>query len=101
MHDTKADAVVVAAIEAGVPSPCEARTLIDQFHDMVRKTDEDKLDSWIANIKIKPRLILRDGSPKDSAAVRAAITPLFKRPSRRADYETQTRKTANLWARQN
>jgi hypothetical protein len=34
---TKADAVVIAAIEAGVPSLVEARTLIDQFHDMIRK----------------------------------------------------------------
>jgi hypothetical protein len=32
---TKADAVVIAAIEAGVPSLVEARTLIDQFHDMI------------------------------------------------------------------
>ena len=34
---TKADAVVIAAIEAGVPSLIEARALVDQFHDMIRK----------------------------------------------------------------
>ena len=48
---TTADAVVIAAIEAGVPSLVEARTLIDQFHDMIRKKDETKLDAWIANAK--------------------------------------------------
>jgi hypothetical protein len=37
---TKADTVVIAAVEAGVPSLVEARTLIDQFHDMIRKKDE-------------------------------------------------------------
>ena len=48
---TKADAVIIAAIEAGVPSLVEARVLVDQFHDMIRKKDEAKLDVWIANAK--------------------------------------------------
>ena len=48
---TKADGVVITAIETGVPSLVEARTLIDQFHDMIRKKDEAKLDAWIANAK--------------------------------------------------
>ena len=48
---TKADAVVIAAIETSVPSLVEARTLIDRFHDMIRKKDEAKLDAWIANAK--------------------------------------------------
>jgi SpoVK/Ycf46/Vps4 family AAA+-type ATPase len=34
---TKADAVIIAAIETGVPSLVEARALVDQFHDMIRK----------------------------------------------------------------
>ena len=43
--------MVIAAIEAGVPSLVEARTLIDRFHDMIRKKDDPKLDAWIANAK--------------------------------------------------
>jgi transposase len=71
---TKADAVVIAAIEAGVPSLVEARTLVDQFHDMIRKKDEAKLDVWIANAKTSLVSSLATGVLKDRAAVRAAIT---------------------------
>ena len=71
---TKADALVIAAIEAGVPSLVEARTLIDQFHDMIRKKDEAKLDAWIANAKASLVSSFATGVLKDIAAVRAAIT---------------------------
>ena len=69
---TKADAVIIAAIEAGVPSLVEARVLVDQFHDMIRKKDEAKLDVWIANAKTS--LVSSLATGKDRAAVRAAIT---------------------------
>ncbi len=71
---TKADAVVIAAIEAGVPSLVEARTLIDQFYDMIRKKDEAKLDVWIANAKTSLVSSFATGVFKDITAVRAAIT---------------------------
>jgi transposase len=71
---TKADAVVIAAIEAGVPSLVEARALVDQFHDMIRRKDEAKLDAWIANAKASLVASLARGVLKDRAAVRAAIT---------------------------
>lgn len=83
---TKADALVIAAIEAGVPSLVEARTLIDQFHDMIRKRTRPNSmpgsrTQKQASSHPSPRVL------KDIAAVRAAITPLVKRPSRRTDYE--------------
>ena len=71
---TKADAVIIAAIEAGVPSLVEARVLVDQFHDMIRTKDEAKLDVWIANAKKSLVSSLATGVLKDRAAVRAAIT---------------------------
>jgi transposase len=71
---TKADAVVIAAIETGVPSLVEARTLIDQFHDMIRKKDEARLDAWITNAKASLVSSFATGVLKDIAAVRAAIT---------------------------
>ena len=70
---TKADAVIIAAIEAGVPSLVEARMLVDQFHDMIRKKDEAKLDVWIANAKTSLVSSFATGVLKDRAAVRAAI----------------------------
>jgi transposase len=48
--------------------------LIDQFHDMIRKKDEAKLDAWIANAKARLVSSLAPGVLKDRAAVRAAIT---------------------------
>src|ERR1700749_2991556 len=71
---TKADAVIIAAIEAGVPSLVQARVLVDQFHDMIRKKDEAKLDGWIANAKTSLVSSLATGALKDRTAVRAAIT---------------------------
>jgi transposase len=71
---TKADAVVIAAIEASVPSLVEARALVDQFHDMIGKKDEAALDVWIANAKTSLVSSLAMGVLKDRAAVGAAIT---------------------------
>ncbi|WLB24492.1 hypothetical protein [Bradyrhizobium japonicum] len=67
---TKADAVIIAAIDSGVPSLVEARALVDQFHDMVRETDEAKLYVWIANAKTSLVSSLATGVHKDRAAVR-------------------------------
>ena len=65
--------MVIAAIEAGVPSLVEARALVDQFHDMIRKKDEAALDVWIANAKTSLVSSLAMGVLKDRAAVGAAI----------------------------
>jgi transposase len=71
---TKADAAVIATIESGVPSLVEARTLIDQFHDMIRQKEEAKLDTWVANARASLVSSFATGVLKDIAAVRAAIT---------------------------
>jgi transposase len=65
--------VIIAAIEGGVPSLVKARALVDQFHDMIRRKDETKLDTWIANAKTSLVSSLATGVLKDRAAVRAAI----------------------------
>ena len=65
--------MIIAAIEGGVPSLVKARALVDQFHDMIRKKDEAKLDTWIANAKTSLISSLATGVLKDRAAVRAAI----------------------------
>ena len=73
-HLSKADAVTIAAIEAGVPTLVEARTLIDRFHNMVRRKIEDDLDPWIADAASSLIASFTSGITKDKAAVRAAIT---------------------------
>ena len=73
-HLSKADTVIIAAIEAGVPTLVETRALIDRFHAMIRKKIETELDPWIA--RASPSLIasFANGVSKDKAAIRAAIT---------------------------
>ena len=96
---TKADGVVITAIETGVPSLVEARTLIDQFHDMIRKKDEAKLDAWIANAKASLVSSFATGSPQGyRSRARRDHAALVKRPSRSTDHETQTRQATNVRA---
>jgi hypothetical protein len=44
---TKAGTVMVAAIEAGVPTMVEVREIITQFHLMIRRRLETGLPPWI------------------------------------------------------
>ena len=46
-HLTKADAVTIAAIEAGLPTLVEARQSIDRFHAMIRRKIKDDLTPWL------------------------------------------------------
>jgi transposase len=72
-HLSKADAVTVAAIDAGVLMLVEVRALIDSFHAMIRKKTEADLEPWIA--AASPSLIasFANGIAKDTAAIHAAI----------------------------
>ena len=73
-HLTKADSVIVAAIEAGAPMLTEARRLVERFQTMIRKKANNDLDPWISDAN--PSLIasFARGVVKDKAAVLAAIT---------------------------
>ena len=73
-HLTKAETLTVAAIEGGVPTLAEARTLIDRFQSIVRRKADADLDPWLRDAE--PSLIasFARGITKDLAAVRAAVT---------------------------
>lgn len=73
-HLSKADAVTVAAIEAGVPRLVEVRVLIDRFHGMIRTKAEAGLKPWIAGASATLIASFANGIAKDSAAVHAAIS---------------------------
>lgn len=72
-HLSKADAVMIAAIESGVPTLVQAGSLVDRFHTMIRKRNLD-LDGWISDAA--PSLIasFASGIRKDRQAVAAAIS---------------------------
>jgi hypothetical protein len=44
---TRAEAVTVAAVEAGVPTFLEARSVIAGFHEMIRRKAELYLVPWM------------------------------------------------------
>ena len=71
-HLSKADTVMVAAVESGVPTLVKARSLLDRFHNMVRQRNSD-LDGWIS--EATPSLVasFASGIRKDRQAVAAAI----------------------------
>jgi transposase len=72
-HLSKADSITIAAIEAGVPMLVEARSLIDRFHSMIRKTVAPDLDPWNADASASLLASFAVGVSRDKAAIRAAV----------------------------
>ena len=72
-HLSKADAITIAAIEAGLPTLVEARQSIDRFHEMVRRKIRDDLTPWLQAARGSLVVSFANGIAKDEAAVRAAI----------------------------
>jgi len=72
-HLTKADAVIVAAVEARVPLLVEARLVLDGFQAMVRSKAADDLDAWLEKAEASLMASFARGISKDLAAVQAAI----------------------------
>jgi len=73
-HLTRADSVIVAAIEAGVPGLADAQCLVDRFRAMIRTKAVDGLEAWIGQARTSLIAPLARGIAKDVAAVRATIT---------------------------
>ena len=73
-HLTKAETVMVAAIEAGVPTLADARSLIDRFQTIIRSRTVVDLDPWIADAGSSLLVSFVRGIQNDLAAVHAAIT---------------------------
>ncbi|MER9331821.1 transposase [Mesorhizobium sp. M0488] len=48
---SKSDAVLIAAIESNVPDLVTARTLVDDFQQMIRSKAVAKLDAWLEGAK--------------------------------------------------
>lgn len=72
-HLSKADTVMIAAIENGVPTLVEARTLLDRFHAMIRRRNPD-IDDWISDAATSLIASFASGIRKDRQAIAAAVT---------------------------
>jgi transposase len=70
---SKSETVTIAAIERSVPSLVEARTVISDFHAMIRKKAGSSLEAWLERAQLGPVGSFANGIRKDIAAVRAAI----------------------------
>ena len=70
---SRAETVTVAAVEAGVPSLIDARTLIERFHTMIRRKSEADLVPWIEEGRASLVASFANGVARDIDAVRAAI----------------------------
>ena len=73
-HLTRADTVVVATVEAGVPGLADARSLVERFQTMIRTKAVGSLDGWIEHARASLIAPLARGVAKDITAIRAAIT---------------------------
>ena len=73
-HLSKADAIMVAAIETGVPALGTARELMERFHRMLRAGDADALAPWLTDASASLFASFGKGIRADLDAVRAALT---------------------------
>ena len=100
-HLTKADTVIVAAVEAGVPGLADARGLVERFQTMIRTKAAASLDGWIEHARASLIAPLARGVAKDVAAIRAAITePWSNGQTEGPDYQAQAGQAADVWPRQ-
>ena len=66
-------AMVNAIVETASPALIEARSLMDQFHAMMRTRKPEKLEPWIAAARTSNIAAFAAGIETDQAAARAAI----------------------------
>ena len=69
----KAETIMIAAIESGVPALVVARKLIAAFHAMIRRKAVTELSQWIELGRESLLASFVNGIVKDAVAVRAAI----------------------------
>ena len=73
-HLSKGDAIMVAAVEIGVPALAVARGLLERFQCMLRARDTDALMPWAADTNCSLLASFGKGITADLAAVKAALT---------------------------
>lgn len=71
---SKADTLIVAAIETGVALLVEAREVIIHFQGIIRRKALTELDEWIERAKGSLVAAFANGIAKDKAAVAAAVS---------------------------
>jgi transposase len=70
----RAEAVMVATVEAAVPALATARDLVERFHRMLRARTPNALPAWLTDASASMLAAFGRGIAFDQAAVRAALT---------------------------
>lgn len=70
---TKAETITVTAVEAGLPKLAEARNLVEEFQQMLRRRDDAPLARWVELAATSLVSSFARGVVRDEAAVHAAI----------------------------
>jgi transposase len=71
---TRADAVLIAALETALPSLVKSRELVERFQRMLRNGKDEGLEGWIDETTTGPLASFAAGIRADRKAVAAAIT---------------------------
>jgi transposase len=69
----RAEAVMVATIEAALPALAAARDLVERFHRMLRARTPQALPNWLGHTAVSMLAAFGRGIAGDAAAVRAAL----------------------------
>jgi transposase len=69
----RAEAVMVATVEAAVPALATARDLVERFHRMLRSRTPDALPAWINDVSASMLASFGRGIVLDQVAVRATL----------------------------
>jgi len=97
---SKAETVIVAAVEDGVPALIEARTLVAEFHAMIRGQRHLQPRAMAPARPIEPYRILRPWSAqRRSCGPRRDQLIMVQRPDRGSNHQTQARQTPDVRAR--
>lgn len=97
---TKAQTMMVAAIEEQLSDLVDVRNVVESFHEMLRRKSKDDLDTWIncaAASLISP---FANGVIRDRAAVQNAITSIWSNGPTEGQITKQTHQAPDVRARE-
>jgi transposase len=72
-HLTKAETIIVTAIESSAAILVEAREIIFEFQDIIRRKAPAELDTWLPRARDSLVAAFANGVSKDKDAIAAAI----------------------------
>ena len=95
----KSEAILVAAIEVGVPELVVARTTIGDFQSMIRSKTAARLDVWLQTAKASLVISFANGRKALCRSQERHPLSLVQWTNRRSDHAPKTQQTPDVRAR--